>query len=455
MAVQIGTLVIFGAAGDLTKRLLLPGLGQLLDREPHEGFHLIGVGKTALTDEEWRDEVRASFSAGGASGALAGRVADASRYLRADVTRPEDLKRVIAACTGVPAFYFALPPAVTIACCAALGSLSLPEHSVFAMEKPFGTDLASAAALNRTVITMIPENSVHRVDHFLGKSTVLNVLGLRFANRIFEQVWNRDNIDSVEIVFDEQLGLEGRAGYYDKAGALVDMIQSHLLLVMALVTMEPPSCLDADDLRGSMAQALRATRLRGGDARASSRRARYTAGTVSGRGLPSYVDETGVDRQLNTETLAELTLEVQNWRWAGVPFVLRSGKALGETRKEILVTFKEVPHLPGGFSGADTRSQLRIGLGPDEIELDVRINGEGDPFRLDPVRLRTTIAPGELGAYGEVLSGIMNDDPTLSVRADEVEECWRIVAPVLAAWRENDVPIDEYAAGSSGPASWT
>ena len=179
------------------------------------------------------------------------------------MTRPEDLKRIFAACTGVPAFYFALPPAVTIACCAAMKSLPLPEHSVFGMEKPFGTDLTSAVGLNRTVTTLIPENSVHRVDHFLGKSTVLNVLGLRFANRIFEQVWNRDNIEKVEIVFDEQLGLENRAGYYDKAGALVDMIQSHLLLVMALVTMEPPSSLDADDLRGSMAQALRATRLWG------------------------------------------------------------------------------------------------------------------------------------------------------------------------------------------------
>jgi glucose-6-phosphate 1-dehydrogenase len=455
MTEQIGTLVIFGALGDLTKRLLLPGLGQMLDQERQEGFRLIGVGRGDLSDDEWRDVVRASFSAGGATGTQAKSVADASTYLQADVTQPEELKRIFAACTGVPAFYFALPPAVTIACCVAMKSLPLPEHSIFGMEKPFGTDLSSAIQLNRTVTTLIPENSVHRVDHFLGKSTVLNLLGLRFSNRIFEQVWNRDNIDKIEIFFDEQLALENRAGYYDKAGALVDMIQSHLLLVMALVTMEPPSSLDADDLRGSMAQALRATRLRGSDARASSRRARYTTGTVAGNTLPSYTDEAGVDPELNTETLAEVTFEVQNWRWAGVPFVLRSGKALGDTRKDILVTFKEVPHLPVGFTGAQGPSQLRIGLGPDEIELDVRINGEGDPFTLDPVRLRTTFAPGELGPYGEVLTGIMNDDPTLSVRADVVEECWRIVSPVLAAWRKNEVPIDDYAAGSAGPASWS
>jgi glucose-6-phosphate 1-dehydrogenase len=455
MSAHIGTLVIFGALGDLTKRLLLPGLGQLLDHEHHDGLRLIGVGTRECSDDEWRDEVRKSFASGGASGRESSRIADSAAYVQADVTEPDDLKRVFAACSGVPAFYFALPPAVTVASCAAMKTLSLPEHAVFGMEKPFGTDLHSATELNRMVVTMIPEDSVHRVDHFLGKSTVLNVLGLRFANRVFEQVWNRDNVAKVEIFFDEQLALEGRAGYYDEAGALVDMIQSHLLLVMALVAMEAPSSIDAGDLRGAMAQALRATRVWGGDAAAASRRGRYTAGTVSGRSLPSYTDEPGVNPALNTETLAEVTFEVQNWRWAGVPFVLRSGKALGDTRKDIVITFKDVPHLPRGFTGPSGRSQLRIGLGPGEIELGVRINGEGDPLTLDPVRLRTNLAPGELPPYGEVLSGILGDDPTLSVRADEVEECWRIVTPVLAAWKNNDVPIDEYPAGSAGPTSWT
>ena len=455
MSALIGTLVIFGALGDLTKRLLLPGLGQLVDHEKRDSLVLIGVGTRGLSDGEWRDEVRQAFASAGASGPASRRVADSARYVQADVTKPDDLKRVFAACSGVPAFYFALPPAVTIASCSAMRSLSLPEHSVFGMEKPFGTDLRSAIELNRVVATIIPEDSVHRVDHFLGKSTVLNVLGLRFANRVFEQVWNRDNVAKVELFFDEQLALEGRAGYYDKAGALVDMIQSHLLLVMALVAMEVPSSLDAGDLRGAMAQALRATRVWGGDAVTASRRGRYSAGTVAGRSLPSYIDEDGVNPDLHTETLAEVTFGVENWRWAGVPFVLRSGKALGDTRKEIVITFKDVPHLPGGFTGPPGRSQLRIGLGPDEIELGVRINGEGDPLTLDPVRLRTKFAPGELPPYGEVLSGILGNDPTLSVRADEVEECWRIVTPVLDAWKKNQVPIDEYPAGSAGVTSWT
>ncbi|MEO7005796.1 MAG: glucose-6-phosphate dehydrogenase [Terrimesophilobacter sp.] len=451
---HIGTLVVFGALGDLAKRLLLPGLGQLLDHRKHKDFQLIGVGTNKFSDAKWRDEVRKSFASAGASGSGSSRVADSATYVQADVTTPVGLKRVFAACSGVPAFYFALPPAVTMASCEAMKTLSLPEHSVFGMEKPFGTDLRSAIELNRLVATVIPEDSVHRVDHFLGKSTVLNLLGLRFANRVFEQVWNRDNVAKVEIFFDEQLALEGRAGYYDKAGALVDMIQSHLLLVMAVVAMEAPSSIDAGDLRGAMAQALRATRVWGGDAASASRRARYTAGTVSGESIPSYTDEPGVTPKRNTETLAEVTFEVQNWRWAGVPFVLRSGKALGDTRKNIVITFKDVPHLPGGFSGPSGQSQLRIGLGPDEIELGVRINGEGDPFTLDPVKLSTSFARGELPPYGEVLSGIMRDDPTFSVRSDEVEECWRIVTPVLAAWAKNDVPIDEYPAGSTGPEAW-
>lgn len=454
MTGHIGTLVVFGADGDLAARLLLPGLGQLLDSERERGFHLIGVGQKNLTGAQWHARVQESFASGGASGAQAKRVAAASRFMHADVTNQDDLERIFAACTGSAAVYFALPPAVTIAACSAMQSMTLPAGTVFGMEKPFGTDLASAIELNRTVARLLPERSIHRIDHFLGKSTVLNVLGLRFANRVFAQVWNADNVARVEITFDEQLALEGRAGYYDKAGAMIDMIQSHLLLVMALVTMEPPSSLDPDDLRGAMAQALRATGAWDGDAVKASRRARYTAGTVGGKELPSYADEPGVNPALKTETLTEITLGVENWRWAGVPFVLRSGKALAEARKEIVVTFKEVPHLPTGFTGTPGPSQLRIALSPDEIELDLRINGEGNPFTLDRIKLSAEFATGELGPYGEVLTGIMTDDPTLSVRADAVEECWRIVTPILAAWKKDAVPLDEYRAGSSGPASW-
>lgn len=451
MADRIGTLVILGAGGDLAKRLLLPGLGGLLASGRGGDLRLIGVDREPMTDAAWRKRVTSSFEAGNADGKRPAEVAAASRYLQADVTEPDDLRRVLEACTGTPALYFALPPRVTIAACAALEKVDLPEGTVFGLEKPFGTDLKSATALNRQLLRLVPERDIHRIDHFLGKATVLNLLGLRFANRIFEAVWNADNVEKVELVFDEQLALEGRAGYYDRAGALVDMIQSHLLLVMAIVAMEPPSSLDADDLRGSIAQALRATGVWGGDAVKASRRARYAAGKIGGKAIPPYVKEDGVDPGRYTETFAEVTLAVDNWRWAGVPFVLRSGKALAVKRQEIVVTLKDVPHLPTGLSGHQEPAQLRISLTPDGIRLDLNINGEGNPFTLDRVTLGADFAAGELAPYGEVLSGILSADPTLSVRADAVEECWRIVTPILAAWKKGSVPMQEYRAGSDGP----
>jgi glucose-6-phosphate 1-dehydrogenase len=454
MVEHIGSLVILGAGGDLTKRLLLPGLGQLLDSDRGYEIQLLGVGFDPMTNAEWQSRVRQSFKDGGASSARSKAVAKASRYLQADVSKPDDLQRILDAATGVPALYFALPPHVTIAACASLEKVKLPKGTVLGLEKPFGTDLRSAEALNRQLTRLVPEKQIHRIDHFLGKSTVLNVLGLRFANRIFENVWRAENIECVDIVFDETLALEGRAGYYDKAGALVDMIQSHLLLVMSLVAMEPPSSIDADDLRGSMAQVLRAAHPWKGDAVASSKRARYTAGTIDGQKLPSYVKEKGVDPALKTETLAELTIGIENWRWAGVPFHLRSGKALADKRQQIVITLKDVPHRPYGLIGHTEPAKLTLDLNPDSITLDLNINGEGSPFTMDRVQLGVNFAPGELGPYGEVLYGILSGDTTLSVRADAVEECWRIVGPVLAAWRKDAVPIDDYRAGSAGPASW-
>jgi glucose-6-phosphate 1-dehydrogenase len=448
------TLVILGASGDLTARLLLPGLGQLISQRPDLDVELIGVGSEPMTPAQWRKRVTTSFDAGGADAAVVKPVIAASRYFDADATSADDLARILATASGVPAIYFALPPAVTEQVVATLSKMKLPAGIVLALEKPFGTDLRSARALNRLLATFIPEKQIHRVDHFLGKSTVLNILGLRFANRLFEESWNASNIERVEISYDEQLGLEGRAGYYDHAGALIDMIQSHLLQVLAVVAMEPPSTLDSDDLRGSMAQVLRATRAWKGDAKNESRRGRYTAGTVGGQKLGSYVKQPGVDPARGTETLAEIAFSIDNWRWAGVPFILRSGKALADSRKDIVITFRPVPHLPTGMNGKGISSQLRIALDPHRMELELNINGEGDPFTLDAVTLSTSFGTSGLDAYGEVLEGILTGDATLSVRGDVAEECWRIVTPVLTAWHKDAVPIDNYAAGSAGPKSW-
>ena len=452
------TLLILGASGDLTARLLLPGLAGLLasGSEVGRGLALLGSGAEDWDDDHWRKRVSESFAAAGKSGPELDSVAAGTRYLEADVTAEADLRKLLDACEGRIVIYFALPPSVTERACEALTKIGLPEGSRLVMEKPFGTDAQSAEALNKLLAKLVPEDHVHRVDHFNGMATVLNVLGVRFANRIVEPVLNRDHVESVDILFDETLGLEGRARYYDGAGALVDMIQSHLLQVMSLVAMEAPPTLGERDLRDAKAQVLRATRVWGGDPVKSSFRARYTAGDIDGRRLPSYADEKGIDRERGTETLAEVVLEVDTWRWAGVPFRLRSGKAIGSPRQEIEINFREPPLIPAGLSGCQHPDRLRMGINPGggRLRLDINISGPGDPWDLDQVTLDADFGAGELQEYGEVLKGVLEGDPTLSVRGDMAVDCWRVIEPVQKAWRAGDVPLEEYPAGSGGPDGW-
>ncbi|MFL6135805.1 MAG: glucose-6-phosphate dehydrogenase [Nocardioidaceae bacterium] len=457
---QIQTLVVLGADGDLTRRLLLPGLASLLGSDWGDGrsIQLLGAGLSELSDKQWRGRVEDAFADGGhgGNGGHGGRVsrtAQRSHYRKCDVTSVEDLRSLLAECDGTPALFFALPPAITARACQALQLVELPEGTVLAMEKPFGTDRARARELNELVSTLVPETQVFRVDHFLGRSDVLNLLGTRFANRLLEPVWNNQHVESIEIVYDESLGLEGRAGYYDNAGALVDMLQSHLLQVMALLMMDPVSRVDEREVRDAKGQVLRATRLRG-TPREASRRARYTAGAIGNHKLTAYSREPGVDASRQTETLAELTVEVDTWRWTGVPVLLRSGKALGRPRKEAVVTLKPTPHLPTGLLGHDTRDQITIGFKPARLALHLDVSGPGDPFGLETASPVAELAEGDLPAYGEVLAGILDGDPLLAVRGDNAEECWRIVEPVLDAWRDHEVPLDTYAAGSNGPRSW-
>src|SRR5215208_3535129 len=300
------TLLILGASGDLTARLLLSGLGGLLAIGEVNDLSLVGSATDDWDDDRWRAQVADSFAAASASGIEVDAVAQRSRYLRADVTSEDDLRSLLDACDGRAVIYFALPPAVTEKACRALIRVDLPEGARLVMEKPFGTDAGSAAALNDLLAQLVPEDHVHRVDHFAAMSTVLNILGLRFGNRLFEPLLSSEHVASVEIVFDKSLGLEGRAGYYDGAGALVDMIQSHLLQVLSIVAMEAPPTLGAVDVRDGKAQVLRAAHVWGDDPVASSRRARYTAGEIDGRRLPAYADEEGVDPARKTETFAEV-----------------------------------------------------------------------------------------------------------------------------------------------------
>jgi glucose-6-phosphate 1-dehydrogenase len=445
------TLIILGGTGDLASRLLLPGVGKLLTVEPERRLTLLGSGRKQWSDDRWRRTVSEAFSTVDAEGPAVEHALSRSRYISADVSSSEELGELAGEADGRPIIYFALPPSVTATAVKALHNAPLPEDTMLALEKPFGSDRKSAAELNELVAGVVPESRTFRVDHFMGESTVLNILGLRLANRVFEPLWNREHIARVEIVYDEQLGLEGRGGYYDKAGAMVDMIQSHLLQIMALIVMEPPAELDAGDLHAAKVQALRSMHLWGDDPRTASRRARYTAGTVSGRHLPSYAEEDGVEPERRTETLAEVDVEAANWRWAGVPFTLRSGKALGQPRQEVILHFRKVPHLPGRLRGTDRPNVLRLNLDDGGVDLGLNVNGAGNPLDLEQVHVAADVDPGALNPYGQVLRAMLNEDRMLALDGAAAEQGWRIVDQVRDAWKADEVPLDEYEAGSSGP----
>lgn len=454
----VNTLLILGASGDLTSRLLLPGLARLVAGGRTEGLKLVGAGSDPWTSQQWTERVKGTFAEAGKGTDAAGKKAiatleDSTEYHQLDVTADGQLATLLAKLEAPVAVYFALPPHVSQKACEVLTAEQLPGGTRLVMEKPFGSSAESARELNKTLAALVPEDHIHRVDHFLGKATVLNILGMRFANRFLEPVWNRDHIEKVEVIFDEDLALEGRARYYDNAGALKDMIQSHLLHIMALLAIDAPATIGERDLRDAISTVLRASSV-SAPYRKSTRRARYSAGRSGGHSVPDYVKEEGVDPARNTETLAEVQVGIDNWRWKGVPFILRSGKALGVMRKEAIITFRPVPHLPSGFEGVDSPNQLRIGFGPDTLQLDVDVNGPGNIFTLDRVTLNAELNASELLPYGEVLEGVITGDPLLSVRGDTAVDCWRIVEPVLNAWAKDSVPLEEYDAGGSGPADW-
>lgn len=446
------TLVILGASGDLTQRLLLPGIGTLLATQPERGLTLIGVDREDR-GAEWAELVRTRLEEQEVPAATVERVLADLRFEQVDLLQGTQLADLVGGLEGPVVLYFALPPAVTMAACEQLRGADLPSDLRLALEKPFAEGAESAAEFNAQLLQLVPENQIFRVDHFLGVATLLNFIGMRFSNRILEKVWNAEDIAMVEITYDEDLALEGRAGYYDTAGALRDMHQSHLLQVLAIVAMEPPARIDADELRDLKAHVLNATRLWGDDPVVASRRARYTAGVIGDREVPDYTAEEGVDASRGTETLAQVVVEVQTNRWTGVPFVLRSGKALGEKAKEVRITFRDVRHLPEGLTGQQGPDQLVVSLKPGPVELHLTMNAT-DPTRIEQKVLTTTVGEPELLPYGEVLAGILDGDPLLTVRGDNAVQSWRIIEQVLGAWECDEVPLEEYAAGSAGPAGW-
>jgi glucose-6-phosphate 1-dehydrogenase len=450
---MIERLVLLGATGDLTARYLLPGLAALRNGgHIGDGFRLIGVGQEDWGDGEFRRWASAQLEehAPGLPAADRDAVVSASEYHRADVTDPAAMTAVISGAEPVAA-YLALPPFVFGPTVEALHAAGLPDGSSIVLEKPFGEDLAEATDLNTLLSRVIPEEAVFRVDHFLAMTTVQNILGTRLANRALEPIWNSTHVAEIDIVWDETLALEGRAGYYDGVGALKDMLQNHLLQLLCVVAMEPPISLDARDLRDRKVDVLRSIRpLSEDDVVRHTRRARYTSGLINGVPVPAYVDEDGVDPALRTETFAEMELRLDNWRWHDTTFRLRTGKALGRNRMEVAVHFRPVPHLPRGMDGDPQPNVLRFGLDPESLA--VELYGVGPrAHTLVPLTLTAQLEPAELPAYGRLLLDVFHRDPALSIRGDEAEESWRVVTPVLDAWAKDHVPLQDYAAGSDGP----
>ena len=442
-------LVVLGAGGDLMSRHLLPALVELeaAGRLP-EDLEVVGVARDELDDDGFRDRMAEAADEHGDEG-LPETLRHRIRYVAGDATDPELLGEAIGGDRAI--VYLALPPTVFEEVLEGLSAAGLADGSRVVVEKPFGDGVASAQRLNAMLHDVVPEEGVFRVDHFLGHQTVQNVLGLRFANPVFDAVWSARHIARVDIVWDETLTVEGRAGFYDDAGALRDMVQSHLLQLLCLVAMEPPRSLDPDEVRDRKVDVLRAVRTpEPGEAAEHSVRARYGAGSIGDRDVPAYADEDGVDADRETETFAEVRFSIDNERWSGVPFVLRTGKALQADRHAVTLHFRPVVDSPFGDE-TDGTQHLTLGIEPDSIDLVVALNGTGDPAVIEEGTLGCDLASAELGAYATVLAAVFEGDQLLSIRADEAEEAWRVVEPVIEAWEGGLVPLLEYPAGSDGP----
>jgi len=445
----IDRLVVLGAMGDLATRHLLPALVHLLgDGSLPSPLRVLGVGREPLSTHDYRclaTRTLADHVPGldaGDRAALVGRL----DYLQADLDGRPDLTAALR--PGPVIAYLALPPAVYAPAVHALKAGGIASGSRIVVEKPFGEDVASARALSRLLHTVVDERDVFRVDHFLYHQTVQDLLALRLANPIFEPLWNQEHVERVEITWEETTGVAGRAGFFDRTGALKDMIQSHLLQVLAIVAMEAPSRLDERSLRDEKVAVLRQiSSLTPSEVATRTARGRYTAGAVDGQALCSYVQEPGVDRGRHTETYACLQLSVNAPRWRDVPFVLRAGKALGRPRRRVALHFRT----PRGRGLPGAPAVLCLEMAPDRMTLEVQAAGPSGMPEVEPVLLEVARARQPLPASARMLRDVLAGDPTYVVRDDETEECWRIIDSVLTTWRAGLPVLQNYEAGSVGP----
>jgi glucose-6-phosphate 1-dehydrogenase len=482
--------LIFGGTGDLARRKLVPALARLAQSgRVGATLQVVGIGRRPLSDDAFRAALRDGLAPADASAfdALAPRV----HYATADVEHVASLERLRttldALAGGGPVArlcYLALAPrlfafATELLCAAGILHRQDRNGGAFrriVVEKPFGRDFASAHALNEALHRVLDEHQVFRIDHYLGKETVQNLLGLRFHNAIFEPVWNRHHVELVQVTVAETIGVEdGRAGFYEGTGALRDVLQNHVLQVLSLVAMEAPASLDADALRNQKVEVLRS--LRAPDTEEVARhsvRGRYAAGAIDGEPVRAYLDEDGVPRDSSTETFVAVRAEIDNWRWQGVPFLLRHGKRMARRVTEVRVQFRMPPvqlfNRPAGMSDAELQRQLRAGalclvrpnvltirIQPDEaIGLSFGVKRPGPEMVMAPASLafdyRQHFGGAPADAYERLLQDALNGDAALFLRADETEASWRFCDAVLEAWQAPGlVPLHDYPAGSWGP----
>ena len=464
------TFVIFGATGNLSRIKLIPALYHLdLAGRLPEGVRIVGFGRRDWDDGAWCSKVREWLADHSADSEVLDRFCARLNFFSGDLgdepvyVSLRDYLIDSQQFSPNVIFYMAIRPADFSLVSRYLGDVGLSREEGgwrrIVIEKPFGYDLESAESLNRMLTRDFNESQIFRIDHYLGKGTVQNVMVFRFANLMLEPLWNRNYIDHVQITHSESLGTEGRAGYYDGAGALRDMIQSHLLQVLTLVAMEPPACMDAESLRDEKVKVLRSVRPITLDAvNAQAFRAQYTSGRVNGEKVAGYLDEPGVPKNSITETYAALKLYIDNWRWRGVPFYLRTGKRMAKGNSMVAIRFKHPPQQ----LFRETRIErlkpnwILMNLQPNEcIRMEMQVKQPGLEMRAETTRLDASycgINLAQLDAYEALLLDVIEGDHSLFLRYDEVSWAWKVIDPVLKVWAMERDYITAYSAGSWGPA---
>jgi glucose-6-phosphate 1-dehydrogenase len=471
MMENASTLLMFGATGDLARRMLLPSLYALdSDGLLPSDLRIVGTARTELDDNGFRERANAALeehlTPGFYSKDVAQRFLARLHYVSVDINDAKSFEGLAEAigdpCHGVAIFLSTAPSLFkpTIDGLEAAG-LACPTVRM-ALEKPLGVDLESSREVNDAVAAAFPENRTFRIDHYLGKETVQNLLALRFANSMFEPLWNSAHIHHVEITVAETIGVEGRADYYDQAGALRDMVQNHMLQLLALVAMEPPTDFNPTAVRDEKVKVLRALRpITPDDVQATTVTGQYTRGAVDGEPVPGHAEEIG--HESDTETFVALKAQIDNWRWKGVPFYMRTGKRMPKRHTEIFIQFRDVPYSIFASRGATTKpNKLIIGIQPEE-SIELRLMAKSPGLDRQGVRLREI--PLDIGlanafseyrrriAYERLLLDLIEGDPTLFVRRDEVEAQWTWIDRIRAAWSEKGMTPRPYAAGTWGPSA--